>query len=68
MVEQVKSSAQELVDRGRSMVEQKKDQVAAAVDAGKQAYQEKRSELEADVREDLDEAAATNSSGVAPAI
>jgi len=69
MVGQVKTTAQELVDRGRSLVETKKDQVVAAVDAGKQAYQEKRAELEADVQEDLEAASAgTNSSGTASAV
>jgi hypothetical protein len=59
VVGQVKSSAQDLVDRGRTLVETKKDQVTAAVEAGKQAYQEKRNQLEADVQEDLDTAPAS---------
>ena len=68
VVGQVKSTAQDLVDRGRSLVETKKDQVTAAVEAGKQAYQEKRNELESDVQEDLDSApTGVGSSGTAPA-
>jgi hypothetical protein len=54
MVGQVKTTAHELVDKGRSLVETKKEQVTAAVEAGKQAYQEKRTELEAEVQDDLD--------------
>jgi len=62
---QVKSTAQDVVDRARTVVETKKEQVAAAVDAGKQAYQEKRSALEAEVQDDLDSAPALGSSGSA---
>jgi gas vesicle protein len=58
VVEQVKSTAQDLVGRGRSLVETQKQQVAAAVDAGKQAYQDKRNALEADVQEDLETSSA----------
>ena len=69
VVGQVKSTAQDLVDRGRTLVETKKEQVTAAVDAGKQAYQDKRNELEADVQEDLDGAStAVGSSRAAPAV
>jgi gas vesicle protein len=69
MVDQVKTTAHDLVDRGRSLVETKKDQVTAAVEAGKQAYQEKRTELEADVQEDLDSSPATSgSTGSTPSI
>jgi gas vesicle protein len=62
MVDQVKSTAHDLVDRGRSLVETKKEQVTAAMEAGKQAYQEKRTELEADVQEDLETPPATTGS------
>jgi gas vesicle protein len=68
MVGQVKTTATDLVDKGRSLVETKKEQVVAAVEAGKQAYQEKRSELEAEVQDDLETApTALGSTGSAPA-
>lgn len=67
VVDQVKSTAQDLVDKGRNLVETKKGQVAAAVDAGKQAYQEKRTELESDVHDDT-EGMPASASGTAPAV
>jgi gas vesicle protein len=68
MVSQVKSSAQDLIVKGRSVIETKKDQMAAAVDAGKQAYQDKKSELEAEVQDDLEASPALGSAGSAPAV
>lgn len=37
---ELRDTAAELVDRGKTVVAQQKDQVLAAVDAGKQAYRE----------------------------
>ena len=68
VVGQVKSTAQDLMDRGRSLVETQKQGVSAAVDAYKQGSQDKRTELEADVQEDRDTAAVGHgSTGTAPA-
>lgn len=38
--EEVKESAEELLERGRAALARQKEQLAAAVDAGKQAYRE----------------------------
>jgi Gas vesicle protein len=38
--EEVKESAEELLERGRAALVRQKEQLAAAVDAGKQAYRE----------------------------
>lgn len=38
--EDLRSSAGDLVDRGKSAVQRQKEQLAAAVDAGKQAYRD----------------------------
>jgi len=38
--EELKDSAGDLVDKGRTAIKTQKDQLAAAVDAGKQAYRE----------------------------
>ena len=38
--EELRDSATDLVDRGKSVVGRQKEQLAAAVDAGKQAYRE----------------------------
>jgi gas vesicle protein len=38
--EELKDSASELIDRGRTAVSRQKEQLAAAIEAGKQAYRE----------------------------
>jgi gas vesicle protein len=38
--EELRTSAVDLVDRGKSAVSRQKDQIAAAVEAGKQAYRD----------------------------
>jgi gas vesicle protein len=38
--EEVRGTASELIDKGKSALQHQKDQLAAAVDAGKQAYRE----------------------------
>lgn len=38
--EELRDSAAEAIERGRSAVTQRKDQIAAAVEAGRQAYRE----------------------------
>ncbi|MFN3323737.1 MAG: YtxH domain-containing protein [Bryobacteraceae bacterium] len=38
--EEVRESAQEIIERGRTAIHRQKDQITSALDAGKQAYRE----------------------------
>jgi len=63
VTENVTTSAQQLVEKGRTTVGTKVSAVQAAVDAGRQAFQEKQTELTQEVREDTAGTVATETSG-----
>ena len=47
----IKESASDLVDRGRTVVNKQKEQLSAAIDAGKQAYRDAVSGTDASIPE-----------------